>query len=57
LRKFDNFLGDKSRRRIITNFQMERIAGRYESSGQILDGFRIKGLTNKKDNKDGRNSK
>jgi hypothetical protein len=33
LRKFDDFLGDNSCRRIITNFQKQRIAGRHEGSG------------------------
>ena len=47
LRPFDDFLGDKSRRRIVTNFQMQRIASLDESSGHILDGFRVKSLTSK----------
>jgi hypothetical protein len=46
--KFDNFLGDKSCCRIITNFQPQRIAGRYKGSRHILDGFRVKSLTGKK---------
>src|SRR5690348_4672292 len=48
LSKFDDFLGDKSCRRIITNFQMQRLAGRYQGSGHIFDGFRVKSLTSKK---------
>ena len=34
--------------RIITNFQPQRIAGRYKGSRDILDGFRVKSLTGKK---------
>src|ERR1700751_3613543 len=48
LRELNDCLGDKSRRRIITNFQMQRVAGRYEGGGHFLDGFRVKGLTSKK---------
>jgi len=48
LRPFDDFLGDKSRRRIVSNSQLQRIAGLDESSGHILDGFRVKSLTSKK---------
>jgi hypothetical protein len=35
-RPFDDFLGDKSRRRIVNNFQMQRIAGLDESSGRPI---------------------
>jgi hypothetical protein len=47
LRPSDDFLGDKSRRWIVNNFQMQRIAGFDESGRHILDGFRVKSLTRK----------
>ena len=48
LHKLDDFLGDKSCRRIINNFQMQRFAGPHKSSGHVLDDFRVKGLSGKK---------
>jgi len=47
LRKFDDFLCDKSCRRVVTSFQMQSLTRCYEGSGHSLNDLRLKGLMSK----------
>jgi hypothetical protein len=47
LRKFDDFLGDKSCLRIVTNFEVQSLTRCSEGSGHGLNDLRVKRLSSK----------
>src|SRR5438874_4247418 len=49
LRECDDFLGDKSCRRIFSNFQLQSITRCHEGNRHVLNDPKLKGLISKKE--------